>query len=220
MELTLKVQPRSDTGKGPARRARAAGQVPGVLYGRDLDPSPVSVPTKEMLRALSTEAGLNVLINLQVEGSSPSLTMLREVQRHPIRGDLLHVDFVKVDRDVKIQADVPVHIVGDSRGVKEGGVVEHHLWELKVESLPSDVPPGLEVDITRLGLGEHFRVENLTIPDGVEILNAEEEIIVSVVEPQVIEIEEVVAEGEEAVAAEGEAAPAGAPEAEAGETPE
>lgn len=221
MEITLKVKPREEKGKGPARRARAAGAVPGVLYGKGMDSVPVAVDTKEMHKALATESGLNVLINLQLDSKTKYLTMLREVQRSPVRGDLLHVDFLKIDRDVKIQADVPVHIVGESHGVREGGVVEHHLWEIKVEALPGDVPTAIEVDITPLGIDQHIRVSDIATPPNTEILTPLEEIIVSVVEPQVIQIEEpeaVPAEGEEVP--EGEAPPEGAPEGEQAPPPE
>lgn len=204
MEVSLRVKTRSEIGKGPARRARSGGQIPAVLYGRGLDPVPLSVDAKEMTKALTTEAGLNVLINLQLD-KNKYFTMLREVQRHPVRGQLLHVDFVKIERDVRIQADVPIHLVGESRGVKEGGVVEHHLWELKVEALPTDVPPSIEVDISDLGIGDHFRVSEIKALKDVDVLTALEEIVVSVVEPQVIQLPEEIA-AEEAAAAEAAAA--------------
>lgn len=215
MEITLKVKPRDEKGKGPARRARAAGNVPAVLYGKGMESVALSVDTIQMQKALATESGLNVLINLNLDSKTKYLTMLREVQRSPVRGDLLHIDFLKIERDVKIQAEVPVHIVGESHGVKEGGVVEHHLWEIKVEALPGDVPPSIEVDITALGIDEHLRVSDIATPPRTEILTPTDEIIVSVVEPQVIQIEEpeaVPAEGEELP--EGEAPPEGAPEGE------
>lgn len=215
MEVTLKVKSRSESGKGPARRARSGGQIPAVLYGRGLDPVPLVVEAREMLKALGTEAGLNVLINLQLD-KSKHFTMLREVQRHPVKGNVLHVDFVKIERDVKIQADVPIHLAGESRGVKQGGVVEHHLWELKVQALPTEVPPAIEVDISALGIGDHLRVSQLAELRGVEVLTPVEEIIVSVVEPQVIQLPEEIA-AEEAAAAEAEAAAAeGVPEGEEG----
>lgn len=220
MEVTLKVRPRTEVGKGAARRARRSGEVPGVLYGRGLDPVPVAIDVRDMTKALHTEAGTNVLINLYLDTKTKHFTMLREVQREPLRGDLVHVDFVKIDRDVKIQADVPVHLIGESRGVKEGGVVEHHLWEVRVEALPTDVPPNLELDVTPLGIGDHFRVSDLTAQRGVEILSPAEEIIVSVVEPQVIKLPE--EEAAELAAAEAavEAAVAEAPEGEKRESEE
>ncbi len=185
METTLQGQIRSGRGKGPARQARFSGQVPAILYGRGIEPIPLLVDGREILRSLHTEAGANVLINLEVDGTR-YLTLAREIQRHPVRGDLLHVDFVNVSRDVKIHADIPVHLTGEAHGVKEGGVLEHHLWELKIEALPTQLPPAIEVEVSGLGIGEHLRVGDVAVPGGVEILTSPEEIIVSVVEPQVM----------------------------------
>jgi len=184
MEVTLSARSRSLKGKGPARRARAEGFVPAVIYGRGLDAVPIAVDAKAMQKALHTEAGGNVLVNLQVDGKR-FLAMPREVQRHPIRGTLLHVDFVNIARDVEITADVPVHLAGDAHGVKMGGLIEHHLWEVRVEALPSRIPPAIEVDISSLDIGQHLRVEDLPVPEGVQILTPAEEIVASVVEPQV-----------------------------------
>ncbi len=190
MEVTLRAQPRPSTGKGSARQARLSGRVPAILYGRGIPPVPLAVDGKQMGQVLHTEAGANVLVNLDVEGGRRYLTMVREVQRHPVRGNLLHIDFVNTARDVKTHAQVPVHIVGDSKGVHEGGVLEHHLWDLAVEALPADIPPSLDVDISALEIGQHLRVSDLVPPPGTEILTPAEEIIVSVVEPQVVRAEE------------------------------
>jgi len=209
MEVTLRAQARSKTGKGSARQARMAGRVPAILYGRGMHPTPIAVDGKEMGLVLHTEAGANVLVNLVVEGGRRYLTMVREVQRHPVRGNLLHIDFVNTARDVKTHADVPVSLVGDSRGVREGGVLEHHLWELRVEALPSDIPPALEVDITSLGIGEHLRVGDVPVPPGTDIVTPAEEIIVSVVEPQAARAAEGLAAEEGAPAGEGATEEAG-----------
>lgn len=204
MELTLKAEVRTETGKGPARRARAAGRVPAVLYGPALEPVAVFVDGRELTHALHTESGLNVLINLELDAGRRYLTIPKAVQRHPVRGTLLHADFMNIARDVKIRAQVPIHLTGESPGVKQGGVVEHHLWELEIESLPTEVPPALDADVSRLGLGEHLRVFDILPPPGVEILTPPEEIVVSVVEPQMLRVEAAPEEGE-AAAPEGEA---------------
>ena len=183
MEVTLRAEPRSTTGKGSARQARMAGRVPAILYGRGIVPTPLAVDSKQIGHALHTEAGANVLVNLEVEGGRRYLTMVREVQRHPVRGHLLHVDFVNTARDVKTHADVPLQITGESRGVREGGVIEHHLWELRVEALPTDIPSSLEADISHLAIGDHLRVADVTPPAGVDIVSEPDEIILSVVEP-------------------------------------
>jgi large subunit ribosomal protein L25 len=202
MEVTLRAAPRSSTGKGSARQARMAGRVPAILYGKGIDPTPLAVDAKQIGQALHTEAGANVLVNLEVEGGRRHLTMVREVQRHPVRGHLLHVDFVRTARDVKTHAEVPLQIVGESQGVRQGGVIEHHLWELRVEALPTDIPSHLEADLSHLGIGDHLRVADVTAPAGVDIMSDPEEIILSIVEPQAARGAE--GEGVEAVA-EGEA---------------
>ena len=208
-EVALKAEVRQERGKGPARRLRASGKVPGTLYGRGMDAVAVTVDARELDHTLSTDAGLNVLIDLKV-GSDTHLTLARALDKHPLRGNVLHVDFLKIARDVAITVDVPVHFEGEAKGVKEGGVLEHHLWQLHVECLPGNVPERINIDITAMDIGSIIRVADVRVPDGVTILTSEEEIIVTCVVPQVLQVEEEVpaeeevAEGEEA-AAEGEA---------------
>ena len=203
MEVTLKAEKRDGAGKGVARKIRAAGRVPAVLYGPAADPVALQVDSRDLWHALHTDAGANVLINLAVDGDT-HLTMPREVQRDIVRGTLLHVDFLRIRRDVAIEVDIPVHLVGESHGVKEGGVVEHHLWEIHVECLPTEVPEAIEADITEIGINESLHVSDLKTPDRVTILTPAEEVVVSVVPPPVIVLpeEEAAAAAEEEEAAE------------------
>jgi len=206
-EKTLNASLRDGSGKGSARKLRAQGQVPAILYGHGMDPVKVAIDDRDLYHVLHTDAGSNVLVDLHV-GKDRHLAMPREIQRDHIRGQFLHIDFLVVRRDEKIHVDVPVHLVGESHGVKEGGVVEHHLWDLKVECLPTNVPQSIEADITALGIGDTLSVAQISVPSGVTVLTPSEETIVSVVPPPVLKIEEEVAEaveGEEAVA-EGEGA--------------
>lgn len=189
MEITLDVKPRTETGKGPASRYRASGQVPAVFYGHSAEPVSLLVDSKAMSQALHTEAGGNVLINLNV-GGKPRLTVAREVQRHPIRGAILHVDFVNVARDQRIEAQVPLHLIGDSHGVHEGGVLDQHMHELHVEAVPTDIPTAIEIDISGMGIGDTVHVSDVNAPSGVEILTPAEEMIAAVVEPRVVTEEE------------------------------
>jgi large subunit ribosomal protein L25 len=219
VEVTLEAQARPGTGKGVARKLRAAGKVPAILYGRGVEAEPVAVDRMALMRAFKTDAGRNVLIDLLIDGET-HLTLARELQRDPVRGSILHVDFLKIARDVAIEVDVPIHIEGDSPGVKEGGVVEHHLWNVRVSCLPTSVPDRLVADISRTLLGEMLRVSDLAVPEGVTVLTDPNEAVLGVVVPQILKLEEEVpaevalAEGEEApVAAEGEE---GAPAPEAG----
>jgi large subunit ribosomal protein L25 len=164
--------------------------VPAVLYGPSVEATSLLVDAKHMSQSLHTDAGANVLINLVLDGKAKYLTVPREIQRHPIRGTILHVDFVEVKRDVKIHADVPVHFVGESRGVKAGGQMDVHLHELKVEALPAEIPPAIEVDVTGLGIGDVLRVTDVVLAAGVELLNDSEELVVGVIEPTVMQVEE------------------------------
>jgi large subunit ribosomal protein L25 len=214
MEVKLKGEKRDGAGKGVARKVRAVGKVPAILYGGGIDPLTLTVESGDLWHALHTDAGSNVLIDLAVDGQK-YLTMPREVQRDIVRGSILHVDFLRIRKDVAIQVDVPVHLTGESTGVKQGGVVEHHLWELRVECLPTEVPESIVADISKLDIGDALYLRDLRIPGNVTVLTPEDEIIVSVVPPPVLKLEEEVpeeeaaaeeaAEGEEGAPAEGEA---------------
>lgn len=203
MEQKLRADRRDDSGKGAARKSRAAGRVPGVVYGHGADPLHISVDARELFHTLHTEAGANVLVDLRVDGDH-FLAMPREVQRDHMRGRLLHVDFLRIARDEKITVEVPIQLVGESHGVKEGGVIEHHLWTLQVECFPQDVPTSIDADVSALGLNESLKVEDLQLPDKLELHTPMEEVVVSVVPPQVLKLEEEEEAIEEAAEGEGE----------------
>ncbi|MGH2526961.1 MAG: 50S ribosomal protein L25, partial [Actinomycetota bacterium] len=139
MEQRLVAETREGTGKGAARKLRAAGRVPAILYGHGMDPLALSVDSRELFHLLHTGAGANVLVDLVVDGTK-HLALPRDVQRDHIRGRFVHVDFLAVRRDEKINVTIPLRIVGESPGIKAGGVLEHHLWELNCECLATDVP--------------------------------------------------------------------------------
>jgi large subunit ribosomal protein L25 len=126
------------------------------------------------------------------------LAMPREIQRDHVRGQYLHIDFLEVSRSEKITVEVPIHLVGESAGVKLGGVLEHHLWDLKVECLPQDVPDAIEADISNLQVNDALRVEDITVPDACTVLTAVDETVAAVVPPQAREVAEAaeVVEGE------------------------
>ena len=215
MERKLKVQVRQGAGKGVARKLRHAGQVPGVVYGQGSDPLLIAVDSRELFHLLHTDAGANVLVDLKVDKETV-LAMPREVQRDHLRGEFIHVDFLRIARDETITVEVPIHLVGESPGVKkEGGVTEHHLWTLQIECLPSDVPNQIEADISGLGLNDSLRVADLKLPSRLTVLSPPDETVVSVVPPQVLRVAEEV-EVPEGEVAEGGEAEASADEAESG----
>jgi large subunit ribosomal protein L25 len=220
MERKLKAERRDRTGKETAHKIRAAGRVPAVVYGRGMEPMHVSIDSRELFHLLHTDAGVNVLVDLRVDGDH-FLALPREVQRDLIKGRFVHVDFLRIARDEKITVEVPVHIVGESHGVKEGGVVEHHLWTLHVECLPTDVPTHIDADITKLGINESLKVSDLKAPEKSTVLTSADEVVVSVVPPLVLrveEAEEVAAEADEGEEAEAEEEGATGEEAAEGES--
>ena len=228
METTLTAERRSDAGKGVARKLRAAGKVPAVLYGQGVDTTPLTVESRDLTHLLHGSAGSNVLVDLVVDGEK-HLAIPREIQRDHIHSRWVHVDFLAVSRSQTITVSVPVHETGEAVGVKEGGVVEHHLREVQIECLPQDVPDEIVVDITGVELGDMVHVSDLVPPTGVTILTNPEDAVLSVVTPAALRVEaDLTVPGEEApevpmeeeAPAEGEAPVAEAAEGEAAESAE
>jgi large subunit ribosomal protein L25 len=192
---------------------RAEGKVPATVYGLGGDAVTVSVEWRELRHALTTDAGMNALINLQIDDHATELTIVKELQRHPIKRSVLHIDFLRVSRDVAIEVEVPIVLVGESLELtREGGIVDQSMFHLTVSAKPGSIPNELTVDISGLTIGDAVRVGDLTLPEGVETdVDAEEPIVIGQA-PQAEELPEAV-EGEEGEAAEGEAAEGEAPDA-------
>jgi large subunit ribosomal protein L25 len=181
-EVRLQAKVRGDAGKGSARRTRAAGRVPGIVYGRGMDPVAISVDRREFVTALLSDSGMNTLLDLEIDGDT-TLALTKELQRDPVRGTLLHADFVKIDRTVEVEVEVPVHIVGEAPGAKEGGVLEHPLFTVHVRSLPGDVPEQIDADVSGLNVGDSLRVTDLAEGRAFTILDDPETVVASVVAP-------------------------------------
>jgi large subunit ribosomal protein L25 len=215
-DIVLTADPRSDFGSRPAGRLRRAGLVPAVVYGLGSDPVSISVSSRELAHILSGEAGANALINLELDGDSV-LTLARQIQRHPTRGDLVHVDFIRIRRDVAVSADVPLHLVGEPEGVKDGGLLEQLVFTVTVEAMPGNIPNSLEIDVSELNIGDQRHVSDLALPADVVTNLDPETVVAQVAAPRVVVEEEL--EGEAAEGEEGEAPEGGAPaEASGGET--
>ena len=213
-DITLAAEPRSERGSRPAGRLRRQGLVPAVIYGLGTDTRSVAVPSRELAHVLAGESGANTLITLQVDGES-ILTLARQIQRHPTRGDLVHVDFIRIRRDVAVTAEIPVHLTGEAVGVRDGGLLEQQLFSLSVEAMPGNIPVAIEHDISELTIGDDVRIADLRLPAGVDVHHEPDTLVAHVVAPRVaVEAEE----GAEEEAAAGEEAPqAGAAEAAEGE---
>lgn len=223
-EVTLTAQPGREPGSRASGRLRAVGQVPAVVYGHGITPVPVSVDWRELRAALTTEAGTNALINLEV-GADSHLTVVRDMQRHPIKHDVLHIDFQVVNRDEVISMDVPVILTGENETIQktDGATIEQQLHTLTIKSKPGAIPNEIAVDISGLEVGATIRVSDVSLPSGVETDVDPDETVVSVMIVQVelpepAEGEEAEGEGEgegvEATGEAGEGEGGGAPDAE------
>jgi large subunit ribosomal protein L25 len=166
-EITLVAEAGRPTGTRQSRRLRAAGRIPGVIYGHGTDPVAVSVDGRSLRAALTTDSGLNALLALELAGET-HLTLAREIQRHPVRNTVVHVDFQIVGRDEVVSAEVPVTLIGQANQVEiNDGVVEHQLFSLTVQATPDRIPNTIEVDISGMRIGDAIRVGDLPLPEGV-----------------------------------------------------
>jgi large subunit ribosomal protein L25 len=218
-ENELVVEVREATGKGAARKLRQAGRIPGVCYGRNATPLSVSLDPKGLEHVLTTSSsGLNTLFELKGGGDFDGKPVLvRELQRNPVSGHLVHADLYMVDLQQKVHVSVPVHLEGSPEGVKMGGILDHTLREIEFECLPQSIPEEVRVDVSALEIGDSLHVSDLMLPVGATLLSDPELAVVLVATPAVEEeatpAEGEVPEGEEAAAAEGaEASSEGAKE--------
>lgn len=166
-EVPLAAQVGRPTGTRPSRRLRAGGRIPAVVYGRDIGSMAVSIDARELRVALSGDAGVNALLALEVDGTT-HLTMAKEIQRHPVRGTVSHVDLMVVRRDEVVGADVPVVLTGQATEVERaGGVVDQQVFSLAIRSLPTAIPPAIEVDVSNLSTDRSIRLSEVSLPPGV-----------------------------------------------------
>lgn len=204
-EINLKVESGRELGTGPAKRIRAAGKIPGVVYGLAADPIPVTVDWKPLREALTTEAGLNALINLEVDGKV-ALTIVKELQRNPIKGNVIHLDFLRVSADAEITVDVPIVLEGEAEKVeREDGTVDHLLFNLSVNAKPADIPNEITVDISDLELHDTVRVSDLTLPAGVTTdVDPEETVVTAQISSATLEADAIAEADAEAAAEQSE----------------
>ncbi|MFQ5847448.1 MAG: 50S ribosomal protein L25 [Candidatus Methylomirabilales bacterium] len=188
--VDLKVERRAGTGKGVARKLRQRGQIPAILYGEG-EPIPVTADPKSLLRALGTEAGENVILNLTIVDGEEIIrkAMVKEVQADPVAGTLLHADLLAISMERPIEVEVPVELVGAAKGVKEeGGIVEQVFRALEVRCLPGAIPDRVALEVSALSIGDVLYVKDLPIPEGVELLTDREQVVVTVAAPAVEEV--------------------------------
>ena len=201
ISFELNAEPRTDTGKGASRRLRHAGKVPAIIYGGGKDPESLTLSHNEVLRNLAHEAFYSHILTIKSGGTETS-AILRDLQRHPSRPVIMHMDLQRINAAEKLKTQAPVHIIGEdaSAAVKAGGLVSHDLTEVAIECYPKDLPEYIEVDISEMDIGDVKHLSDLTVPEGVTLsdLVRENDLAVVSIHAKRIEVEE-----EEAPAAEG-----------------
>ncbi len=215
MELKLVAERREGTGKGVARKLRAAGRIPGVIYGHAREPRALSVETHAFELMLEKVAYRTTVFEVDIDGAK-SNALIREIQRHPFRKEILHVDFQELVAGEKVTVRVPIAYVGASIGVKEGGIIDQIMHELEIHVDPMQIPNHLDVDITNLGIGRSLHVSDLQMPEGIEVLDDENATVCTCAAPKAAE-ETVVTPAEGAVVAEPEVLTKGKKEEEGAE---
>lgn len=201
----LDVHAREAAHSRETRRLRRAGQVPGVLYGGSDAPISFAVNERTLRHALAAKGAV---LELTVDGGAGTPAVLKDAQRHPVRGDLMHVDLLRVDLNVAIQAPVTVHLVGEEAapGVIEGGILEHVTRELTIEALPNDIPEFIEVDVSKMEMNATLQLSEITAPKGITLLDdPDTTVLASITPPSVSTESDDAVETETAVVGEGDA---------------
>lgn len=183
--IELTVERRETRGKNSARRTRAEGNVPAVVYGAGKDTVPITVNLRALSDAFRGGAGENAIFLLKLQGSDQTRhAMIRDLQRDPLSRRLMHLDFVRVMMDTKIRVRVPVEVAGIAKGVKtEGGILDFVTREIEIECLPGNIPEHLSIDVAELGIGDALRVSDVKAPEGVEVVDDVEKVVVHVAHP-------------------------------------
>lgn len=188
-KATLNVETRSGRGKGAARQLRRAGSIPGSLYGREIETIAVKTDGREFAALVGSISVDNTIVELSVDGEAPRRVLIREIQRHPVRPEFLHVDFYEIRAGETLKVNVPLHLIGTPIGVRNGGTLQQIKHELEIECLPSEIPPSFEIDISELEIGDSLHISDVDV-GGLEVLDDLEQTICSVAAPRVVEVEE------------------------------
>lgn len=200
--VALAAQSRTETGKGVARSLRRQALIPAVFYGPEVDPVPLILQSRDLEKLITTGAGENILIDLNIEDGKSTQShraMIKEIQVDPVKQNILHVDLYAISMDKKISVEVPITLTGTALGVsEEGGILQQVSRTLEISCLPDRIPEAFELEVTALAIGDSLHVSDLEIPEGVDVLAEDELTIASVVPPtKVEEIEPEVLEEEE-----------------------
>ncbi len=200
-EIILEVQPREEIGKSKVKDLREKGFIPAVIYAEGKKSQPIKVSHRHLWQLIHQHRLESIVINLKMPDDKKQkgrACLIKEIQYHPVKGDIVHVDFNEISLTKVIKVNVPVVAKGEPAGVKqEGGSLEHTLWEIEVECLPADIPKDIEVDVSQLKIGDSIHIKDITFPSNVKVLNSPEAIIFSVSAPIKEEVAAPAVEGEE-----------------------
>ncbi|MCH7564332.1 MAG: 50S ribosomal protein L25 [Gemmatimonadetes bacterium] len=190
-KVELAAVKRGETGKGAARKFRSAGRIPAVVYGRDLDAMSLTVDSHEALKLFQSISTDNTIISLAIEGEEEMDILVREIQSHPFRTELIHVDFYQIQRGVALEVDIPVVLLGTAEGVRTGGgIMDQAIHEIRVKCIPSLIPTSFEVEVTQLEVGDSLHVSDITIGEDIELITDVGQTICTVALPKIVEVEE------------------------------
>jgi large subunit ribosomal protein L25 len=184
-EIVIDVTPRTEFGKNPSRRLRRSGMIPGIVYGSNKPPVPISVDPKQVERILHLESGVNTVFMLHLVGKDQRrYAMIKDFQTDPVSSRLQHTDFIRIQMDEAIQVNVPIQTVGEAPGVKlDLGILDIPLREIRIESLPADIPDSIPVDISAMKIGDAIRVADLVAPANVKILTEANQVVAVLTPP-------------------------------------
>lgn len=182
----LSANPRTDRGTGVARKLRQSGQVPAIIYGHSREPQSLAIDTRELERLLERVSAASTVIELSIDGRT-ARTLIREIQRHPVKRSILHVDFQELVAGEKVTVSIPLVFVGSAQGVRDGGILDQVMHELTIRVDPSNIPNHVDVDVTPLVIGHSIHVSELRIPEGVEVLDDEDATVCTVSAPRASE---------------------------------
>jgi len=204
--MKIKVSKRKELGTGPSRRLRAKGEIPSVIYGSDIEATSIKIDVTQWKEILKAQESGKKIMELSIKGDRKKKSynvMIKDIQRHPITRDVLNVDFHSISLKEKVQASIPLILIGEAIGVKEeGGILEQHLRHIDIECLPKDIPKHFELNIENLKIGDVLRVSEIRREEEIDILLDYDDVILSISAPRMEIEEEVIEEEEEFVEAE------------------
>lgn len=190
-EANLEVEIREDLGKNKINKLRRSGKIPGIIYGGELPAVPISLSAQDFKELLKKHIHENTIFYLKVRGGeNPKPALIQNYQIHPVTGEILHIDFIRIDMEKPVKVKVPIEFVGTPIGVKQGGFQDIHLREIHLEAKPKDIPESISLDITKLELGSYLKAGNISVPENCKLLENPETVIIRVGIPKAVAVEE------------------------------